>query len=112
MSLMRDVIRHVADEETKLLPDAERVLGEDRLADLGAQMTRRRMELAAPHTGAIALNTVRSYPAATLAFTGVLALGGWLAARALMRPPVPRGWMRQAAQLRNLARRSGRALTA
>ena len=49
MELMRDVLRHVANEETKLLPDAERVLGERRLAELGAQMTRRRMELAAPH---------------------------------------------------------------
>ena len=121
MSLMRDVIRHVADEETKLLPDAERVLGENRLAEVGAQMTRRRMELAAPHTGAIALNTVRSYPAATLAFTGVLALGGWLVARALLRPMPPRALKyamppralkRSAAQLRDLARRSGRALTA
>lgn len=112
MSLMRDVIRHVADEETKLLPDAERVLGENRLADLGAQMTQRRMELAAPHTGAIALNTIRSYPAATIAFTGVLALGGWLAARALMRPTASRALQRSAVQLRDLARRSGRALTA
>ena len=28
MELMRDVMRHVADEETMLLPDAERVLGD------------------------------------------------------------------------------------
>ena len=41
MELMRDVMRHVADEETILLPDAERVMGE-RLNDLGAGMTRRR----------------------------------------------------------------------
>jgi hemerythrin superfamily protein len=86
MELMRDVIRHVADEETKLLPDAERVLGEQRLADLGAQMTRRRMQLAAPHAGAIAVNTARSYPGVTLALTGVLALGGILAARSFARP--------------------------
>src|SRR3954468_4194177 len=37
MELMRDVIRHVADEETMLLPDAERVL-RDRLPELGAEM--------------------------------------------------------------------------
>jgi len=86
MDLMRDVLRHVADEETKLLPDAERVLGEQRLSELGAQMTRRRMQLAAPHAGEMAVNTVRSYPGATLAFTGILALGGLLAARALTRP--------------------------
>jgi len=40
-------MRHVADEETMLLPDAERVLGERRLAELGAEMMRRRFELAA-----------------------------------------------------------------
>jgi hemerythrin superfamily protein len=103
MELMRDVIRHVADEETKLLPDAERVLGEQRLSELGAQMTRRRMQLSAPHAGAIAVNTVRSYPAAALAFTGMLALGGVLAARAFTRP----------AALRTLARPARwRALTA
>ncbi|HJU24343.1 MAG TPA: hemerythrin domain-containing protein [Casimicrobiaceae bacterium] len=86
MDLMREVIRHVADEETKLLPDAERVLGERRLAELGAQMTRRRMQLARPHTAEIAVNSIRSFPAATLAFTGMVALGGLLAARALSRP--------------------------
>jgi hemerythrin superfamily protein len=104
MQLMRDVIRHVADEETMLLPDAERVLGEERLCELGAQMTRRRVQLATPHAGEIAVNTVRSYPAATLAFTGMLALGGWLAARAFTRP---------SASLRDIARRPRwRALTA
>ncbi|HXD42886.1 MAG TPA: hemerythrin domain-containing protein [Ramlibacter sp.] len=48
--LMNVVMHHVADEETLLLPTAERVLA-DRLADLGAQMTKRRMELALPRTG-------------------------------------------------------------
>jgi len=86
MDLMREVIRHVADEETKMLPDAERVLGEERLSELGAQMTRRRMQLAAPRTREIAVNTMRSYPGVTLAFTGILALGGVLAARAFTRP--------------------------
>jgi len=55
LELMRDVMRHVADEETMLLPDAERVLGERRLAELGAAMMRRRFELAAPHAGDIAI---------------------------------------------------------
>jgi hemerythrin superfamily protein len=86
MELMRDVIRHVAEEETKLLPDAERSLGERRLCELGAEMTRRRMKLAAPHAGEIAVNTARSYPAMTLALTGVVAVGALLAARAFMRP--------------------------
>ena len=86
MSLMREVIRHVADEETKLLPDAERVLGEQRLSELGAQMTRRRMQLAAPHAGELAIHSIRAYPAATLAVTGIVALGGFMAARAFTRP--------------------------
>ena len=40
MELMRDGLHHVADEETILLPDAERVLA-DRLEELGGQMTTR-----------------------------------------------------------------------
>jgi hypothetical protein len=50
-------------------------------------MTQRRMQLAAPRTAEIALNSIRSYPAATLAFTGIVALGGLLAARAFSHPP-------------------------
>jgi hemerythrin superfamily protein len=48
--LMNTVMHHVADEETLLLPAAERVLA-DRLAELGAQMTKRRLQLAVPRTG-------------------------------------------------------------
>jgi hemerythrin superfamily protein len=86
MELMRDVLRHVADEETKLLPDAERVLGERRLGELGVQMTRRRMELAAPHIRDMAVGNARTFPGVALAFTGLLAVGGLLAARSLARP--------------------------
>src|SRR5438067_3492978 len=39
--LMRDVQHHVADEETVLLPEAEAGLTRDRLAELGAEMTKR-----------------------------------------------------------------------
>jgi hypothetical protein len=74
----------VADEETEHLPEAERVLGDRRLNELGAEMTKRRFQLATPHAGEIAENTVRTYPAATLAVTGVLALGAFLAGRAQM----------------------------
>ena len=49
MELMRDVLHHVADEETILLPDAERLLA-DRLEDLGSAMTKRRLELVAPRS--------------------------------------------------------------
>ena len=48
--LMNVVMHHVADEETLLLPTAERVLGE-RLNELGAQMTKRRLQLAMPRAG-------------------------------------------------------------
>jgi hemerythrin superfamily protein len=89
MALMREVLRHVADEETKLFPDAERVLGDERLAELGAQMTRRRMQLVAPRAGEITVQSARTFPAATAALAGVVGVGGYLLARALSRPT---GW--------------------
>ncbi len=57
MELMRDVMHHVADEETVLLPAAERMLA-DELGELGAKMTKRRLELSAPRAGEIAGNTL------------------------------------------------------
>ena len=65
MELMGIVIHHVADEETKLLPEAERVL-HGRLAELGWEMTRRRMQLMGPRTGDIAVNMARAYPVAAI----------------------------------------------
>lgn len=44
MDLMRAVMHHVADEETVLLPQAESLLG-DRLGELGARMTKIRLQL-------------------------------------------------------------------
>jgi len=44
MALMREVLHHVADEETMLLPQAERVLGE-RLGELGARLMKRRLAM-------------------------------------------------------------------
>jgi hemerythrin superfamily protein len=72
LRLMRIVIHHVADEETVLLPAAERFMP-DRLGALGAQMTARRMKLLAPHTGEVALTGVQTFPqvAAALALGGV-----------------------------------------
>lgn len=81
MELMGGVMHHVADEETKLLPDAERALA-DRLDDLGAEMMKRRLQLAAPRAGEIVVNTARSFPVATLAGAGVLMVGAILAGRA------------------------------
>jgi hypothetical protein len=80
MELMRDVLLHVADEETRLLPLAERVLA-SRLGELGAQMTKRRLQLAATRSGEIAGNAVRS----TSAATALLAVGGVLASTYLLR---------------------------
>lgn len=59
--LMREVIHHVADEETVLLPKAEKILGKKKLQELGAQMTKRRVALLKPHTGKVARDTIRSF---------------------------------------------------
>jgi hemerythrin superfamily protein len=74
MELMRDVLHHVADEETILLPDAERSLA-DRLEELEAAMTKRRLELVAPKSMEIAWNTMRALPASNVLMgAGALAL--------------------------------------
>ncbi len=79
MELMRGVIHHVADEETLLLPQAERVLGADRLCELGAQMTKRRLSLLGPRAGELATSVVRAAPAkATMIAVGTVLLGLWL----------------------------------
>jgi hemerythrin superfamily protein len=87
MELMRNVMHHVADEETTLLPDAERVLA-DRLGELGEQMTRRRLQLTAPRAGQIAINTLRGFPASSmLVAAGAVLAGTYFARRALTRHP-------------------------
>lgn len=85
MDLMRLVMHHVADEETQLLPAAERLLRED-LSKLGAQMTRRRMELLKPHAREIATSAARSFPVGTaagaaLVTAGAVAFGAMLFSR-------------------------------
>jgi hemerythrin superfamily protein len=78
MALMRIVIHHVADEETRLLPAAERLLA-DQLGSLGAEMTKRRLQLAGPHTGEILSSGARTFPTGTaLAIGGAIALGAML----------------------------------
>jgi hemerythrin superfamily protein len=82
LDLMRVVIHHVADEETRLLPAAERLISEQ-LVPLGAEMTKRRMELMKPHAREIATTTARSFPAgAFLLAAGALAVGAALMPRA------------------------------
>jgi hemerythrin superfamily protein len=83
--LMNTVLHHVADEETLLLPAAERVLA-GQLGELGAQMTRRRLQLAAPRTGEIAGSMARSMGAGTVvAGAGALLAASYLFARPRLR---------------------------
>jgi hemerythrin superfamily protein len=85
--LMNAVMHHVADEETLLLPAAERVLA-DRLGELGSQMTKRRMQLAVPRTGQIAGGMARSMSTGTL----LVAAGTLLAGSYLMTRPASGRW--------------------
>lgn len=85
LKLMRSVIHHVADEETHLLPIAERLMKEH-LGELGMEMTRRRVALLKPHAGEIAISAARSFPAgaaagAVLVTAGVVAVAAMLASR-------------------------------
>jgi hemerythrin superfamily protein len=85
-ALMRDVVHHVADEETVLLPEAERSLSRDRLAELGAEMTKRRLQLVTPKAGQIARNTAVGFSGSTAAIVMGVA-GALFAARAFTRKP-------------------------
>jgi hemerythrin superfamily protein len=83
--LMNSVIHHVADEETLLLPAAERMLA-DQLHELGARMSTRRLQLAAPRGGEIAGSMARSLGTGTLvAGAGALLAFSYMLSR-------PRGW--------------------
>jgi hemerythrin superfamily protein len=84
--LMRDVQHHVADEETVLLPEAEQTLSRDRLCELGAQMTKRRLELVTPKAGKIAANTAVGFSGSTAAIVVGVA-SALFAARAFTRKP-------------------------
>ena len=86
MDLMRDVLHHVADEETTLLPDAEAALGTPRLQELGGRMLKRRMELTAPMMPAIAKNMFKAAPATWMVVAAGAMLGmGLMARRAFAR---------------------------
>jgi hypothetical protein len=81
MELMRDVMHHVADEETTLLPHAEAKLSRDALSELGAQMTRRRMQLVGPKAGKLAKEHAVGFGGSTAAMLVGLA-GAVFAAKA------------------------------
>lgn len=79
-SLMREVLHHVADEETVLLPDAERLFSPSRLSELGVDMTKRRMQLLAPQAGKVAVDTAVGFSRSTSAIVAGV-VGVALAAR-------------------------------
>ena len=85
--LMRDVMHHVADEETVLLPEAERLMDKNRLNELGAAMTRRRLELITPKAGKIAKNTAVGFSGSTTAI--VVGLAGALVAARFVSKRLP-----------------------
>lgn len=72
--LIREVIHHVADEETVLLPAAERALTGE-LRSLGAKMARRRLQLLGERPREIAVNTAGTFPLATLLIGSLAVLG-------------------------------------
>lgn len=84
MELMRDVLHHVADEETVLLPEAERLL-HGRLGELGAQMTKRRLQLLAPRSGAIAVNMAKGMPGTSMALVAGAVMAGVLLGKRFSR---------------------------
>ncbi|MBV7537130.1 hemerythrin domain-containing protein [Duganella sp. sic0402] len=86
--LMRDVMHHVADEETVLLPHAERLLGKDRLSELGVAMTKRRLELVGPKAGKIAMETAVGFSGSTAALV-IGVVGALTAATLLTRKTAP-----------------------
>lgn len=77
-ALMQGVLHHVADEEARVLPAAERLIPRQ-LPELGVRMTELKMQLAKPNMGRIALDTARGAPAKT-----ALVLVGAVTASALL----------------------------
>jgi hemerythrin superfamily protein len=84
MELMRDVIHHVADEETRLLPDAEAILGKQRLSEMGAAMNRRRLQLVGPKAGKLAKEHLIGFSGSTAAI--VVGVAGALLAAFVLTP--------------------------
>ena len=89
--LMQTVLHHVADEETQLLPKAERLLS-GQLHEMGARMTKRRMQLVGPRSGELAGSMARAMSTGTvLAAAGALAAAGSLLLARKASRPAPRG---------------------
>jgi iron-sulfur cluster repair protein YtfE (RIC family) len=80
-ALMQNVMHHVADEETVLLPLAERVLANE-LSDLGSRWSRRKLQLMGPKAPELASGMARSMSgSALLLAAGAVLIGGLLAAK-------------------------------
>lgn len=86
--LMREVMHHVADEETVLLPVAEQRMSQERLSQLGVDMTARRLQLLAPQAGKVAVSTAIGFSRSTAAMVAVagMALAGILLTARSLRP--------------------------
>ncbi len=84
MQLMREVMHHMADEETHFLPEAERVL-RGRLGELGARMVQRRMALLAPRAPRMAYERVRGMPGRSALGLAAVLVGGLLVGREMRR---------------------------
>ncbi|TFZ04160.1 hemerythrin domain-containing protein [Ramlibacter humi] len=94
--LMQAVLHHVADEETQLLPKAERLLS-GQLSEMGAHMTRRRMQLVGPRTGELAGGMARAMSTGTvLAAAGALAAAGGLLLASRSHPNARGRWVNPA----------------
>jgi len=83
MDLMRIVLHHVADEETVLLANAERLLSAEELSKMGVAMSKRRLQLVGAKAGTIAASGVVGFSGSTTAL--VLALAGGIAAGHLLK---------------------------
>lgn len=82
--LMRDVLHHVANEETLILPEAERVF-QDQLGELGAKMMKCRLELAPRRAADIAVNRARALPVPLIAVLAGAAVAGVVLGRRWVR---------------------------
>lgn len=83
MDLIREVMHHVADEETAMLPHAEALL-RGRLGQLGARMAARRVQLKAlraPQAARVAARSAKAAPGKAVLLAGGALLAGLLLLR-------------------------------
>ena len=86
MELMREVIHHVADEETILLPMAEDILASE-LRRLGARMNTRRLQLVAGRPAEIAVNSAGAFPILALSLASLTLLAVLAGSRNIAHAP-------------------------